>query len=81
MLGTEGNTASGKGQSTLEHFANRYLGISLPKDITDSSGDPVRLSYGKWLNRDPADIEPVYLEYLARRRATTLWCSAGNGCC
>jgi len=26
MLGTEGHTASGKGQSTLEHCASRYLG-------------------------------------------------------
>ena len=33
MLATEGHTASGRGQSTLEHCAERYLGVTLPKDL------------------------------------------------
>jgi DNA polymerase I-like protein with 3'-5' exonuclease and polymerase domains len=71
MLGTEGHTASGKGQSTLDHCVERYLGFDLPKDVADSDGRPVRLSYSKWLQRPPHEIEPVYLEYLARDAAAT----------
>jgi hypothetical protein len=66
VLGTDGHTAGRKGESDLAHCVEVYLGVRLPKDVTDSAGDPVRLSYGKWLNRPPQDIEPVYLEYLAR---------------
>lgn len=65
-LGTEGHTSSGKGQSSLESCAARYLGVDLPKDLLDAAGDDVRLSYGKWLNRRQAEIESVYLEYLAK---------------
>lgn len=64
VLGSKGHNASGKGESTLEHCAETYLGIILPKGIVDSSGVPVRLSYGRWLNRPPEEIEPAYLEYL-----------------
>ena len=70
-LASEGHTSSGKGQSTLEHCARRYLDCDLPKDVVDSQGNPVRLSYGRWLNRPPREIEPVYLEYLARDAAAT----------
>ena len=66
VLGTEGHTATGKGQSTLETCADYYLGLSLPKAVVDSEGDDVRLSFGKWLNRSPQEIEPVYLDYLAK---------------
>lgn len=66
MLGTVGHTASNKGESTLEHCAETHLGLRLPKDVTDSAGRPVRLSYGRWLGRTPDEIEPVYLEYLAQ---------------
>jgi DNA polymerase I-like protein with 3'-5' exonuclease and polymerase domains len=72
MLASEGHTASGKGQSTLEHCADRYLGITLPKDVVDSRGNPVRTSYGRWLNREPGDIERIYLEYLAKDAIVTL---------
>jgi len=41
------------------------LGIQLSKDLRDSAGDEVRLSYGKWLGKAASAIEPVYLEYLA----------------
>jgi DNA polymerase I-like protein with 3'-5' exonuclease and polymerase domains len=66
VLGKDGHAAGGKGESDLEHCADVYLGVTLPKDSTDSDGDVVRLSYGKWLNQPPERIEPVYLEYLAR---------------
>ena len=66
-----GTPRRGKGQSTLEHCAETYLDIDLPKDVVDSRGNPVRLSYGQWLNRPPREIEPVYLEYLARDAVVT----------
>src|SRR5262249_53558266 len=66
VLGKDGHAAGGKGESDLEHCADTYLNVTLPKDTTDSDGDVVRLSYGKWLNQPPEKIEPVYLEYLAR---------------
>lgn len=65
-LATEGHTASGSGASTLERCAELYLGAPLPKDVKDSAGRDVRLSYGQWLNSPPQAIEPVYLEYLAK---------------
>lgn len=66
VLGTAGHTARGRGESTLEQCVETYLGVPLPKDVTDSAGDLVRTSYGKWLGRPPAEIESVYLEYLAK---------------
>jgi hypothetical protein len=70
-LGTEGHTASGKGEPTLEDCLHRYLGINLAKDTQDSRDQPVRLSYGQWLSRPPSEIEPVYLEYLAKDAIAT----------
>ncbi|VTU00920.1 dna-directed dna polymerase : Marine sediment metagenome DNA, contig: S01H1_L07108 (Fragment) OS=marine sediment metagenome GN=S01H1_16914 PE=4 SV=1: DNA_pol_A_exo1: DNA_pol_A [Gemmataceae bacterium] len=70
-LGELGHTSQGKGESTLERCAAVYLGTDLPKDVVDSAGDPVRLCYGKWLNRPPGDMEPVFLEYLAADAAAT----------
>jgi hypothetical protein len=72
VLGLEGHTASGKGQSTLEHCVQEYLGVSLPKEVLDSRGRPVRRSYGQWLNRPVEDIEPVYLKYLAKDAIATI---------
>jgi hypothetical protein len=71
VLGTEGHTAAGKGQSTLDACVRQYLGLELPKDVADSRGRSVRLSYGQWLGRRPAEIEPVYLEYLAKDTIAT----------
>jgi len=71
LLGTEGHTASNKGESTLEHCTTLYLGADLPKDVTDSNGNSVRTSYGQWLNRPPNEIEPIYLEYLAKDAIAT----------
>ena len=71
-LAAEGHTARGTDQSTLEHCAEVYLGLCLPKDTVDSQGHVVRKSYGQWFNCPPSEIEPVYLEYLARDVVTTL---------
>lgn len=71
VLGSEGDTAGGKEQSTLDHCARTYLRTELPKDVTDSQGNEVRLSYARWLNRDPRQIELVYLEYLAKDAVAT----------
>jgi hypothetical protein len=65
-LAAHGNTASGKGESTLDRCAELYLGVTLPKDVKDRDGRDVRLSYGRWLDAPPQTIEPVYLEYLAK---------------
>ena len=71
VLGTAGHTADGKGESSLEYCTGHYLDVRLPKNVTDSGGDAVRLSYGKWLNRPVQEIEPVYLEYLAKDAIVT----------
>jgi DNA polymerase I-like protein with 3'-5' exonuclease and polymerase domains len=70
-LASEGHTAQGKGGSTLETCAAEYLGAELPKDACDSRGNPVRLSYDQYLNRPASEIEPIYLEYLARDTLAT----------
>jgi DNA polymerase I-like protein with 3'-5' exonuclease and polymerase domains len=71
VLGTKGHTAGGKGESDLEHCAELYTSVRLLKDIKDSRGQLVRLSYGQWLNRAPGQIEPIYLEYLAQDAIAT----------
>ncbi len=71
VLGTKGHTASRKGESTLERCAQDCLRIHLPKDVLDSKGKVVRLSYGQWLNQPAQEIEPVYLEYLAKDAVVT----------
>jgi hypothetical protein len=70
-LGEHGHTAQGKDQSTLEHCAETYLGVKLTKDVRDSVGDSVRLSYAKWLNRPLGQMKSVYLHYLALDVITT----------
>lgn len=65
-LATAGHTASGPGESTLEHCLENYLGVPLPKDLRDADDDLVRLSYGKWLHCPPHTIPTIYLEYLAQ---------------
>jgi len=73
VLGVEGHTAGGKGESDLEHCADLYLGLQLPKDVRNQEGDLIRLSYHKWLNQPPEAIEPVYLVYLAHDVIATHW--------
>lgn len=73
VLGTAGHTARGSGQSTLESCARHYLNIDLAKSVQDSEGLDVRLSYSKWLNRPPNEIEPVYLDYLGKDVLVTFW--------
>jgi len=65
-LGTAGHPARGRGQATLEHCCRKYLDVALPKDLVDSDGDDVRLSYDKWLQKEFTDIEPIYLDYLGQ---------------
>ncbi len=72
-LGTVGHTARGSGQSTLETCATQYLGVELSKTVQDSVGLDVRLSYSKWLNRPPHEIEAVYLDYLGKDVLATFW--------
>ena len=67
MLGTEGHTASGKGQSTLAKCTRLYLGVELPKDdVKDVQGRQVRTSYGQWLGRPSSAMNPIYLDYLCK---------------
>jgi DNA polymerase I-like protein with 3'-5' exonuclease and polymerase domains len=70
-LGTEGHTAQGKGESTLETCAAEYLSVELPKDRLDSHGKLVRFSFDQYLNRPPSEIEPIYLEYLGKDTLAT----------
>ena len=71
LLATEGRSAPGRGQSTLERCAELYLGCQLHKDARDAGGNDVRTSFGRYLGRDPREIEPAYLEYLARDALAT----------
>ena len=70
-LASEGHTALGKGGSTLETCASEYVGAELPKDDCDSRGNLVRLSFDQYLNRPPSEIEPIYLEYVAKDTLAT----------
>jgi len=70
-LASAGHTAHGKGGSTLETCAAEYLEVALPKDDCDSRGNLVRLSFDQYLHRPPAEIEPIYLEYVAKDTLAT----------
>ena len=70
-LATAGHPATGKGEATLEACAAEYIGVDLPKDVTDADGRPVRTSYGHWLGKPPAEIPAVYLRYLATDAVAT----------
>jgi DNA polymerase I-like protein with 3'-5' exonuclease and polymerase domains len=72
VLGKEGHAARGKDQATLDHCAEQYLDARLPKDVKDSKDNDIRLSWAKWLNKPVKEIEPVYLEYLAKDAIATL---------
>jgi DNA polymerase I-like protein with 3'-5' exonuclease and polymerase domains len=65
-LATEGHTAGGDGEATLEACASRYLNIPVPKDEVDGAGNQIRTSYGRFLGGRPENIPSVYLEYLAK---------------
>ncbi len=70
-LASQGHTANGKGGSTLEACVAEYLGLDLPKDGVDAHGNSIRLSFGQYLHRAAAEIEPIYLEYLAKDTLAT----------
>jgi hypothetical protein len=71
QLASAGHTALGKRGSTLETCAAEYLGVELPKDDCDAHGKRVRLSFDQYVNRPPAEIEPIYLEYVAKDTLAT----------
>jgi DNA polymerase I-like protein with 3'-5' exonuclease and polymerase domains len=62
-LATEGHTA--RGQSSLDNCSAKYLGIDLPKDLTNDTGDSVRLTFGRYLGRPFEAFPDVYLRYAA----------------
>ena len=61
-LGERGTTA---GAFSLDACAARFLGVELPKDITDAAGRDVRTGFGRYLNRPVAAIPLDYLRYAA----------------
>lgn len=65
-LGVDGHTSSGSGQSKLDYCTEKYLGVSLAKDVKDDDGHDVRKSYGKWLGSAPNKMPSIYLEYLGK---------------
>src|ERR1700722_14212333 len=71
-LSTEGHTSFGKNQSTLDHCCHRYLDVVLPKEVLDSRGNDIRLSWGQYLGLHPRLIEPIYLDYLAKDVLATI---------
>lgn len=67
ILATQGHTTLESEESDLDRCAKKYLSIDLPSTATDSNGNVVSISYGRWLTRPPQEIESVYLDLLARR--------------
>ncbi len=70
-LAEQGQTDDGEGRSTLAYCAGLYPGAGVTGDPLGRRGDAVRASYGRWLNRDPREVEPAHLERLARDAAVT----------
>jgi hypothetical protein len=66
LLATEGHTDPGPRRATLEGCAAHHLGHALPAGRSDSRGESLADSYGRWLGRPFAEIEPAYLEALIR---------------
>jgi len=52
---------------SLDRLAVEYMGVNLPKDIKDSKGNEVRLSYGNFIRRDGSvnyeAMEQTYYTY------------------
>jgi hypothetical protein len=72
VLGQHGNTANTPSESSLRCCTKTYLKIDMPEGVKDSDGDTVDLtSFGKWLNRKPSGIQPVYLESVAQASVAT----------
>lgn len=74
MLGSEGHTCEGAGQSTLEACAQRYLATTVSKTTRDADGNDVRTSWSRWKNRPVAEIPSVYLDYLRNDVLVTFEC-------
>jgi len=62
-LASEGHTA--RGQSSLDACCKRYLGLDLPKDLTNETGDSVRKTFGRYLGCTFETIPEIYLQYAA----------------
>ena len=62
-LGTVGHSA--RSQCSLDYCCQKYLGISLPKDLKTPTGDSVRLTFGNYLGRPFESLPNVYLQYAA----------------
>jgi hypothetical protein len=68
-LATAGHTA--RGESSLDHCAREYLGVTLAKDRTDAQGRTVRTGFGQFLGKPPSVIPAAYLDYLAQDALAT----------
>jgi hypothetical protein len=62
-LGTVGHSA--RSQCSLDYCSQKYLGVSLPKDLKTPTGDSVRLSFGKYLGQPFESLPDIYLQYAA----------------
>ncbi|NNJ26484.1 DNA polymerase [Alienimonas chondri] len=61
-LATRGTTG---GAFSLDACAAEFLGIALPKTLTDAAGNDVRTGFGQYRDKSVAGIPPDYLRYAA----------------
>ncbi|QGJ68584.1 Hypothetical protein PBC10988_2450 [Planctomycetales bacterium 10988] len=71
MLASEGHTARGEDEATLERCSQDYLQIPLAMTSIAPQRNENRLSFDKWLGRPPQEIEPEYLRSLAETAVLT----------
>jgi len=67
-LATRGTTA---GAFSLEACAAEFLGVDLPKTLTDAAGQDVRTGFGRYLHKPVAAIPPDSLRYAASDAVAT----------
>ena len=60
-----GENGTAGGAFSLDACAASFLGVELPKDLTDAAGRDVRTGFGRFLNRPVAAVPPDYLRYAA----------------
>jgi hypothetical protein len=61
VLGKEGHTAGGEGETTLQRCAETYIGADLAGDITAAEADFIRLGYRRFPLKSSQDIPQHYL--------------------
>jgi len=66
VLATEGHTASGVGESTLERCAEIYLNMSHSGGAVDCRDSPIDLTASERRSFRFSEVEPAYLAHLAR---------------